>query len=100
MSNSVDPDTSYDEPSHLDLRCLQKPIVTAYGSERVKRSHHEKRGKYFHVRVISLDAVFIPIKASLTAINQVAYSINRDRRLVCIYMQSDRSQHHGFTVKR
>ena len=34
MSNSVDPDEmAHDEPSHLDLRCLQKPIMIAYGSE-------------------------------------------------------------------
>ena len=33
MSNSVD---ELNEPSHLDLRCLQKPIITACGSERVK----------------------------------------------------------------
>ena len=32
MSNSVDPD----EPSHLDLCCLQKPIIIACGSESVK----------------------------------------------------------------
>ena len=31
--NSVDPDH---EPSHLDLCCLQKPIIIDYGSERVK----------------------------------------------------------------
>ena len=38
MSNSVDPDkTAHYEPSHLDLRCLQKPIID-YGSERVKPS--------------------------------------------------------------
>ena len=37
MSNSVDPDeTAHDEPSHLDLCCLQKPIFIACGSERVK----------------------------------------------------------------
>ena len=36
MSNSVDPDeTAHYEPSHLDLRCLQMPIIIAYGSERV-----------------------------------------------------------------
>ena len=36
MSNSVDPDEmAHYEPSHLDLRCLQKPIVITYGSERV-----------------------------------------------------------------
>ena len=39
MSDSVDPDetahTAHYDPSHLDLRCLQKPIVIAYGSERV-----------------------------------------------------------------
>ena len=34
MSNSIDPDeTAHYEPSHLDLRCLQKPTVIAY--ERV-----------------------------------------------------------------
>ena len=39
MSNCVDPDeTVHNEPSHLDLRCLQKPIMISYGSEilRVK----------------------------------------------------------------
>ena len=40
MSNSIDPDeTAHYEPSHLDLRCLQKPVtgtcIIAYGSERV-----------------------------------------------------------------
>ena len=36
MPNSVDPDeTAHYEPSHLDLRCLQKPIIIAYGSEKV-----------------------------------------------------------------
>ena len=34
MSNSVDPD----EMAHLDLRCLQKPIIIASGSERVNPS--------------------------------------------------------------
>ena len=30
MSNSVDPnETAHDEPSHLDLCCLQKPIIIA-----------------------------------------------------------------------
>ena len=39
MSNSVDPDeTAHYEPSHLDLRCLQKTIIIAYGSERVKKA--------------------------------------------------------------
>ena len=37
MSNSIDPDeTAHNEPSHLDLCCLQKPIIIACGSERVK----------------------------------------------------------------
>ena len=27
--------TAQYEPSHLDLRCLQKPFIIAYGSERV-----------------------------------------------------------------
>ena len=36
MSNSEYPDeTAHYEPSHLDLRCLQKPVITACGSERV-----------------------------------------------------------------
>ena len=36
MSNSVEPDeTAHYEPSHLDLRCLQKRIVIAYDSEKV-----------------------------------------------------------------
>ena len=38
MSNSKDPDeTAHYEPSHLDLCCLQKPIIKAYGSERVNK---------------------------------------------------------------
>ena len=37
MSNSVYPDeTAHYEPSHLDLCCLQKPIIIISGSERVK----------------------------------------------------------------
>ena len=37
MSNSVDPDeTAHYELSHLDLCCLQKPVIIACGSERVK----------------------------------------------------------------
>ena len=37
MSNSVDPDeTAHYEPSHLDLCCLQKPIIITSSSERVK----------------------------------------------------------------
>ena len=37
MSSSVDPDeTPHSEPSRLDLCCLQKPIIIACGSERVK----------------------------------------------------------------
>ena len=39
MSNSVDPDeTAHYELSHLDLRCLQRPIFIAYGSERVNKT--------------------------------------------------------------
>ena len=38
MSNSVDPDeTAHYETSHLDLRCLQKPIIIACGSEKVEK---------------------------------------------------------------
>ena len=36
MSNSADPDETAHEPSHLDLCCLQKPIIINCGSERVK----------------------------------------------------------------
>ena len=37
MSNGVDPDkTAHYEPSHLDLRRLQKPIIIARGGERVR----------------------------------------------------------------
>ena len=37
MSNSVDPDdTAIHEPSHLDLRYFQKPIIIVCGSERIK----------------------------------------------------------------
>ena len=40
MSNSVDPDeTAHDEPSHLDLHCLQKPNIIALGSEIVNSSN-------------------------------------------------------------
>ena len=36
MSKRLDNDnTVHYEPSHLDLRCLQKPIIIAYGSERI-----------------------------------------------------------------
>ena len=39
MSNSVDPDeTAHHEPSHLDLRPLQKSIIITCDSERVKAS--------------------------------------------------------------
>ena len=44
MSNSVDPDeTAHDEPSHLDLCCLQNPtsIIFACGSERVNRANNK-----------------------------------------------------------
>ena len=37
MPNSIDPDeTAHYEPSHLDQCCLQKPIIIACGSERIK----------------------------------------------------------------
>ena len=36
MSNSVDPDeTAHYEPSHLDLHCLQKPVIIDCGSVRI-----------------------------------------------------------------
>ena len=37
ISNSKDPgETAHDEPSHLDLCSLEKPIIIACGSEIVK----------------------------------------------------------------
>ena len=40
MSNSVDPDeTAHYEPSLLDLCCLQKLIIIACGSERIKEEY-------------------------------------------------------------
>ena len=40
MSNSIDPDEkAHYEPSHLDLCCLQKPIIIACGDERVKQNN-------------------------------------------------------------
>ena len=39
MSNSVDPDeTAHYEPSDLNLCCLQKLVIIACGSERVKQN--------------------------------------------------------------
>ena len=40
-------DGSY-EPSHLDLCCLQKPIIIACDSERVKRSAEDSMGSVFN----------------------------------------------------
>ena len=46
MSNSVDLDeTDHYEPSHLDLCCLQQPVIIACGSERVKTNC----GRTWHV---------------------------------------------------
>ena len=39
MSDSLDLDEmAHYEPSHLDLCCLQKPIIIVCGSERIKGS--------------------------------------------------------------
>ena len=47
MTNSVDPDeTAHYEPSHLDLSCLQKPIIIACGSEIVNNAG--SCTSYFH----------------------------------------------------
>ena len=44
MSNSVVPyETVPYEPSHLDLCCLQKPIIIACGTERVIGENTAKR---------------------------------------------------------
>ena len=43
MSNSVHPDgTAHYEPSHLDLCCLQKPVIIACGSEKLDFDSKEK----------------------------------------------------------
>ena len=48
MSNSIDPDeTTHYELSHLDLPCLQKPYIIAYGSDELR----VKCGKEFKVPV-------------------------------------------------
>ena len=40
MSNSVDPDeTAHNEPSHLELRCLQTPISIACAAKKIKVAH-------------------------------------------------------------
>ena len=37
MSNSVDPDeTAHYEPSHLDLCCLQKPILSPMAAKELR----------------------------------------------------------------
>ena len=37
MSNSIDPDeTAHDELSHLDLCCLQKPIIMPVAEKELK----------------------------------------------------------------
>ena len=57
MSNSVDPDeTAHYEPSHLDLCCLQKSIIIACGSGRVKRillgpNYHPKSNVVHNTKV-------------------------------------------------
>ena len=49
MSNSEDPDEmAHDEPSHLDLCCLQKPINIAYGSERVNSETRPEKEALIH----------------------------------------------------
>ena len=51
MSNSVDPD----EMAHYELsglHCLQKPIIIAYGSERVKINYGNRSGQGESVNII------------------------------------------------
>ena len=51
MSNSVDPDeTAHDEPFRLGLCCLQKPIIIACGSEKVKKKKKKKKKKIKETR--------------------------------------------------
>ena len=55
MSNRVDPDEmAHYEPSHLDLRCLQKPIITACGSERVNWGQAKINDSRNLIRVFSV----------------------------------------------
>ena len=43
MSNSIDPDEmAHYEPSHLDLRCLQKPILSPVAVKELKSINMEK----------------------------------------------------------
>ena len=47
MSNIVDPDEkAHYEPSHQDLCCLQKSVITACGRERVNPSMSS--GHFYH----------------------------------------------------
>ena len=58
------------EPSHLDLRCLQKPFIIAYGSERVNDGHtqninHKARLRWAHSSVgtgFTLPITFLCVK--------------------------------------
>ena len=54
-SNSVDPDY---EPSHLDLCCLQKPIIIACGSERVNCAKNHVCSLNHSIHVVTTDLVF------------------------------------------
>ena len=54
MSNSTDPDeTAHYEPSHLDLCCLQKPVIISSERVKVKQncSRHHSDGFFFVVFV-------------------------------------------------
>ena len=70
MSNSVDPDeTAHYEPSHLDPRCLQKPIII-YGNEKVKALITTVRATFLFYFIFIL-LYFFPRKQDL------AFHVNR-----------------------
>ena len=69
MANSVDPDgTARDEPSHLDLHCLQNYLFLVCGTEKVKFFAQWEMQFNFRVFVFSAAQVFL--KQSFSGIIQ------------------------------
>ena len=60
MSDSVDPDEmAHYEPSHLDLCCLQKPIIIACASERVNK--HQYNPSFYVMCTITVGQHISPL---------------------------------------